>query len=98
MPLISAKNMTLKHGQKTVLHDVDFSIDQGEIVTIVGPNGSGKSTLLRALIGALKPSAGTITPSPKLRIGYVPQKLHIDAALPLTVRRLWKKAVWRERR
>ena len=87
MSLITVKNMTLKHGQKTVLHDVDFNIGKGEIVTIVGPNGSGKSTLLRALIGAIKPSAGTVTSAPELRIGYVPQKLHIDAALPLTVRR-----------
>jgi zinc transport system ATP-binding protein len=87
MTLITAQKMTLNHGRKTVLRDVDFTIAKGEIVTIVGPNGSGKSTLLRALIGAIKPSSGTINRTPGLRIGYVPQKLHIDAALPLTVHR-----------
>ncbi|MDG1470895.1 MAG: ATP-binding cassette domain-containing protein [Ascidiaceihabitans sp.] len=87
MSLITAKKMTLSHGTKTVLRDVDFNIETGEIVTIVGPNGSGKSTFLRAMIGAITPSSGTVTRSADLRIGYVPQKLHIDAALPLTVRR-----------
>jgi zinc transport system ATP-binding protein len=53
----------------------------------VGPNGSGKSSLLRALVGAMKPSAGSVTRAPGLRIGYVPQRLQIDTTLPLTVRR-----------
>lgn len=87
LSLISAQNMSLHHGRQIVLRDVDFSIEKGEIITIVGPNGSGKSTLLRALIGALKPGEGTLTRSSTLRIGYVPQKLHIDGALPITVRR-----------
>ena len=87
MSLIATRGLTLRHGSQVVLRDVDFSIDRGEIVTIVGPNGSGKSSLLRALIGAMRPSLGTITRAPGLRIGYVPQKLQIDPTLPLTVRR-----------
>ncbi len=79
--------LNVQLGGQTVLHHVDFSIDPGEIVTIVGPNGSGKSTLLRAIIGAVEPSAGAVTCKPGLRIGYVPQKLHIDPTLPMTVRR-----------
>jgi Fur family zinc uptake transcriptional regulator len=43
---------------QTALSGVDFHRCPGEIVTIVGPNGSGKSTLLRAMIGAVRPSAG----------------------------------------
>tara|TARA_R110002049_G_scaffold10127_3_gene50343 strand:+ start:45783 stop:46562 length:780 start_codon:yes stop_codon:yes gene_type:complete len=87
MILLETKGLTLRHGRQIVLRGVDFSIKRGEIVTIVGPNGSGKSSLLRALIGALKPSAGDIIRMPGLRIGYVPQKLQIDATLPLTVQR-----------
>jgi len=56
-------------------------------VTIVGPNGSGKSTLIRALIGLERPAAGTVTRRPGLGIGYVPQRLHLDVALPMTVAR-----------
>ena len=85
--LITARHMTLRLGGKVVLSDVDFHISKGEIVTIVGPNGSGKSTLLRGLIGAVKPAQGTVTRAPGLRIGYVPQKLHVDGTLPLTVKR-----------
>ena len=87
MSLITASNMSLSHGGKIVLRDVDLTIERGEIVTIVGPNGSGKSTLLRGLIGALRPSTGLVTRKKDLKIGYVPQKLEINAALPLTVRR-----------
>ncbi len=85
--LICARAITVRHGGNVVLQNVDISLTAGEIVTIVGPNGSGKSTLLRVLIGALKPSAGQVTRTPGLRIGYVPQKLHIDPTMPVTVRR-----------
>jgi len=87
MSLVDIRGLSVRYGGNTVLHDVDFSVEPGEIVTIVGPNGSGKSTLLRAIIGAVRPDAGTITARRGLRIGYVPQRLHIDPTLPITVRR-----------
>ncbi|MEO0937152.1 MAG: metal ABC transporter ATP-binding protein [Pseudomonadota bacterium] len=86
-PLIEARGLSLAHTGAPVLRDVDFAIHPGEIVTVVGPNGSGKSTLIKGLIGALDPSAGTITRDPALRIGYVPQKLALDGTLPMTVDR-----------
>src|SRR5210317_2100198 len=87
MTLIETRELTLARGKAPVLHNVNFAIQRGEIVTIVGPNGSGKSSFIRALIGAIQPSRGTVTRAPGLRIGYVPQKLHIDPTLPMTVRR-----------
>ena len=87
MSLITARNLSVRQGDKTVLQNVDFEIRKGEIVTIVGPNGSGKSTLLRTLIGAIVPEKGKLLRKPGLRIGYVPQKLFVDGAMPLTVRR-----------
>ncbi len=87
MALISADTIAVTMGGITALSRVTLDIQPGEIVTIVGPNGSGKSTLLRALIGAVPLSAGTVTRAKDLRIGYVPQKLSIDASLPLTVQR-----------
>ncbi|PPB80544.1 zinc transport system ATP-binding protein [Albidovulum inexpectatum] len=85
--LIETHGLSVRRGNATVLRDVDLAIAQGEIVTIVGPNGSGKSTLVRALIGLEPLSAGTLWRKPGLRIGYVPQRLHVDATLPMTVRR-----------
>ena len=87
MSLLAARGLTLRREGRLILENVDFAITKGEIVTIVGPNGSGKSSLLRALIGALEPDTGKVERMPGLRIGYVPQKLHIDPTLPLTVRR-----------
>lgn len=87
MTLVDIDAMTVQMGGTTALRNVDFSISKGEIVTVVGPNGSGKSTLMRAIIGAIAPTKGRITRSEGLRIGYVPQSLHIDPTLPITVRR-----------
>ena len=85
MSLISVQALSVRLGAREVLKQVDFQIEQGEIVTIVGPNGSGKTTLLRAIIGAVLPFSGNVSRAPRLTIGYVPQRLHIDATLPMTV-------------
>lgn len=87
MSLIDARHIDFGHGGPRVLQGVSLAIEPGEIVTIVGPNGSGKSTLLRVLIGALKPQKGSVGRQDGLRIGYVPQRLHIDPTLPITVAR-----------
>jgi len=87
MSLITAEGISLKYATNTVLKDVSLTINKGEIVTVIGPNGSGKSTLLRALLGAIQPASGRIMRKPDLRIGYVPQRLMIEANMPLTVRR-----------
>jgi len=85
--LIAAQGLGVGFGGPLVLRDVDFAIEPGEIVTIVGPNGSGKSVLLRALLGIIAPRQGRVTRKPGLRVGYVPQRLHIDQALPMPVSR-----------
>lgn len=87
MSLIEVTNLSVAYGKKTVLSHVDLAVEAGEIVTIVGPNGSGKTSLFRAIIGSSAPLAGEIKKKPGLRLGYVPQKLHIDPTLPITVER-----------
>ncbi|MEM9797081.1 MAG: metal ABC transporter ATP-binding protein [Pseudomonadota bacterium] len=86
-PLVSIDGLTVAYGGKTALKGVDLHVSPGEIVTVVGPNGSGKTSLLRAIIGALRPVAGSVRLRPGLRIGYVPQRLHVDPNLPITVGR-----------
>ncbi|MCB1360970.1 MAG: metal ABC transporter ATP-binding protein [Rhodobacter sp.] len=86
--LIEARGLDVAYGAAPpVLHHVDFTLRAGEIVTIVGPNGSGKSTLVRALLGMVPMTRGSLWRAPGLRVGYVPQSLHLDANLPLTVAR-----------
>ncbi|MDW3223183.1 MAG: metal ABC transporter ATP-binding protein [Paracoccaceae bacterium] len=90
MNLVQVEDLSLRYGARTVLSRVSLSIAPGEIVTIVGPNGSGKTSLLRAIIGAVKPFQGRVERGSGVKIGYVPQKLHIDETLPITVARFLK--------
>ncbi len=90
MSLLTVDSLDVSYGANTVLRNVSLFVDPGEIVTIVGPNGSGKTSLLKAIIGSTKPAAGRVTLKPKLRIGYVPQRLHIDPTLPITVARFMR--------
>ena len=87
MSLIELKDLSVAYGSSEVLSDVSLTVNQGEILTIVGPNGSGKTTLFRALIGSVNPSSGWIIRDKDLKIGYVPQRLHIGTTLPITVER-----------
>ena len=87
MSLISVDDLSVSYGANNVLRNVRLTVDPGEIVTIVGPNGSGKTTLFRAIIGATPPTFGQVALKPGLRIGYLPQRLHIDPNLPITVKR-----------
>jgi len=91
-PLLAAQGVGVTLGGAVVLRDVRFTVARGEIVTVVGPNGSGKTTLLRVLIGALAPDRGTVTRVRGLRVGYVPQRLAMDRAMPMTVERFLRLA------
>jgi ABC-type branched-subunit amino acid transport system ATPase component len=54
------EGVTAGYGGGDVLHDVSFTVPEGEITCIVGPNGAGKSTLLSVISGMLKPRAGQV--------------------------------------
>lgn len=87
MSVLSATGICVSYGARVVLDDVDITLNAGEIVTLVGPNGSGKSTLVRVLVGAVRPQSGTVSRAKGLRLGYVPQRVAVDPALPMTVSR-----------
>ncbi|ADR51884.1 putative high-affinity zinc uptake system ATP-binding component of ABC transporter protein [Candidatus Liberibacter solanacearum CLso-ZC1] len=87
LPLISLANTSVHKNGIQILHDINFTIKSGEIVTLIGPNGSGKSTIAKLITGIIKPSTGNIIHNPKLIIGYVPQKVIIENTLPLSLMR-----------
>jgi|TARA_B100002003_G_C14073603_1_gene516481 zinc transport system ATP-binding protein len=87
MSLMSAEGIGVQYGARHVLQHMNFSIDAGEVVTIVGPNGAGKSVFLRVLIGAEQPSEGRVNRTHGLAIGYVPQRLSIGQTMPMDVAR-----------
>ncbi len=59
-PLIEFRNVTKGFGKKTVLDNINLSIYENQVTTIIGKSGSGKSVLLKHIIGLLKPDEGTI--------------------------------------
>ena len=86
-PLIRAEGIGLNYNGRSILDQVSLQISPAEIVTLIGPNGAGKTSLVRVILGLVSASEGTISRRPDLRIGYMPQKLHIDKSLPLSVQR-----------
>lgn len=90
--LVDLQNIHIKFGREAVIQDVSFTLNRGEITTLIGPNGAGKTTLVRAVLGLVDPSEGHISRQDNLRVGYMPQKLHIDSTFPLTVKRFLQTA------
>ncbi|HEY8568143.1 zinc ABC transporter ATP-binding protein ZnuC [Microbulbifer sp.] len=86
-PLIRAHNIGLEIAGRQLLRDISLELQPAEIVTVIGPNGAGKTTLLRLLLGLTRPTSGTVERRPGLRLGYMPQRLQIDATMPMTVGR-----------
>ena len=85
--LAKLEHIGLNFGQRVILHDVSLEVYPQSILTLIGPNGAGKSTVLKILLGLQQPDQGTVWRMPGLRVGYVPQKFHLDRLLPLTVER-----------
>ncbi len=66
-----------------VLHNVSFTLKQGEAFAVLGPNGAGKTVLFRAMLG-LVPHTGLVQWSPGVKIGYVPQRFSVDRSAPIS--------------
>ena len=84
---IQVNNLSFSYGQKNVLHDICFSAEKGEFLSILGPNGAGKSTLFRCILGLLPGYSGEVLINERnikgfsareasRQIAYIPQKSH----------------------
>jgi iron complex transport system ATP-binding protein len=60
MNAVRVRKLDLDYGRKSVLRQVDFTVEEGEFFLIIGPNGTGKTSLLKALAGLARPSGGSI--------------------------------------
>jgi zinc transport system ATP-binding protein len=86
-PLLIVERVSLAIRGNPILRDVNIQVAVGEIVALIGPNGAGKSTLARVALGLIRADSGRVWRKPGARVGYMPQRLVVDNALPLTVRR-----------
>ena len=91
-PILRIENGTAGYSETTVLSRLDLRIDQDDRIALLGQNGQGKSTLAKLISGRLKPMAGQLVHSSKLRIGYFAQhqvdELYVDETPIDHVRRL----------
>ena len=86
--LVQLQQINVRIDERDILKNVDFSLQEKEIVTLIGPNGAGKSTLIKVLLGILKPNSGKIVGAKNLKLAYVPQKFNPSHSLPLRVKDL----------
>ena len=70
-PRAAVEGLTVAYGERRALDDVSLTLPRGAVVGLIGPNGAGKTTLLRALLGTVRPSAGTASVTGTT--GFVPQ-------------------------
>lgn len=57
---LRTENLVKKYGKRTVVRDVSFHVEQGEIVGLLGPNGAGKTTSFYMIVGLIKPHSGKV--------------------------------------
>lgn len=80
-PVVEVKNFRMQLGNKTIIKDLSFEINKGEIFGLLGSNGCGKTTTIRALLGIYEATAGELLidgkkfePGSDFRVGYLPEE------------------------
>lgn len=78
---VEVNHITKTYGNRAVVNDVSFTVNQGEILGLIGPNGAGKTTTIRMIMDIIKPDSGDIkilgeklTEDSKNSIGYLPEE------------------------
>ncbi len=87
--IIETKNLVKIYGDRSVVNDVSFTVNKGEVVCLLGPNGAGKTTTFYMVVGLVKPNKGQVLLNgqdisdwpmnlrSKAGIGYLPQEASI---------------------
>ena len=85
MPVVEAQGLGKRYNGFQAVHDLDLTIDEGEIFGLLGPNGSGKTTTILMLLGLTEPTSGSVSIcgydpvrnpiAVKRRVGYLPENV-----------------------
>jgi branched-chain amino acid transport system ATP-binding protein len=81
--LLELKKVGSGYGRLPVLFDIDLSVEQGQMVSVLGANGAGKSTLLKTILGVIPPTKGEIT-FRKQRVSSLPAHKRVGLGIALS--------------
>jgi ABC-2 type transport system ATP-binding protein len=80
-PVVDIQSFAMRFGDKEVVRDLSFSVNQGEVFGLLGSNGAGKTTTIRTLLALLEPTSGTLlvngkrySPAMAATVGYLPEE------------------------
>ncbi|MGH7383757.1 MAG: ABC transporter ATP-binding protein, partial [Candidatus Rokuibacteriota bacterium] len=92
--VIVLESVSKRYGSATIIHDLSFTVERGEIVGFLGPNGAGKTTTMRMIAGFTAPTSGQVTVAgydmatrnveAARRIGYLPERPPLYDALDVS--------------
>lgn len=90
--MLALQHIHKSYEDKSVLEDINFAVNPGEVIALIGENGAGKTTLLKIILGEIKPDSGTVSLHHEV-VGYIPQ----ETVLGSTVKASFTKATedWR---
>lgn len=91
MPLLTVKDLSLGYDSCEIIKNLNFSVNEGDYLSIVGENGSGKTTLMKTLLHLQKQLSGQIIVSDELKaneIGYLPQQTPVQKDFPASVKEI----------
>ncbi len=73
--MLELRGVGVSYGRIEVVHGVDLSLEEGEVLGMIGPNGAGKSSILRAICGLLRPSSGEVSFEGRSLTGMAPEQI-----------------------
>lgn len=89
--MLEVKGLTVSYSNKIILNNINFQVEDGNIVGLIGPNGVGKSTLIKAILNLVDRDSGEVYYENKKldknlkKVAYLPQRSEIDFNFPLSV-------------
>jgi len=87
---LTIRDLTVAYHRKPVIWDIDLTIPEGKLVSIVGPNGAGRTTLIKSCLDLIPRSSGEVLiygqpyKQARQRVGYVPQRESVDWDFPVS--------------
>lgn len=73
--MLELREIRVSYGRTEVVHGVDLSLGEGEVLGLIGPNGAGKSSILRAICGLARPTAGEVSFENRVLTGLAPEQI-----------------------